>query len=277
MKNLSFDELVQRAKSGETDLSPMDLDRMVARFEERLRVEGAQAAASSGGTGSAAAGANAASGVRKLSPASKALLGGAGIAAVAALIYGSSVTAPTVSPSLADATSVTVTVPDAPRVEVPKVTDQATPAPIVREDAPDVPSRAVANRARKGSNAPNAETHVQAPAPAVDVSPAPSAEAAVAPAAPSVTSKPAPALDASLAQLERAERELRGGNPKAALGTLTEPVVPSLSSRAEALRAVALCQSGQAAKGAAIAQRHLANNPSSPYEKRLTAACGRDL
>lgn len=280
MNNLSFDELVQRAKSSEAELNAMDLNRMVARFEERLRAEGAQAAAQTGNAGSAAAAsASATKGVRQLSPASKALLGGAGLAAVAAFIYGTTVPSTSVAPvpSLADATSVaSVVIPIAPRVETPNAPHEGT-TPAVAADDTHVPLQAAANRARKGSNATRLETRVAATIPVADVSPTPSAEPLpTAPLAP-VTSKPAPALDTSLAQLERAERELRSGNPKAALVTLTEPIVPSLSSRAEALRAVALCQSGQAARGAAMAQRHLANNPSSPYEKRLTAACGHDL
>lgn len=280
MNNLSFDELVQRAKSGETELNATDLDRMVARFEERLRVEGAQAAAKTGSAGSAATtGASATDGVRQMSPANKALLGGAGLAAVAAFIYGTMVpTNVAPAPSVADATSVaSVSVPAAPRVETPNARHEETTPPVAHDDTPSAPVQAAANRVRKGSSATRVETRAAATAPVADVSPTPSAEPLPSAPPASVTSKPAPALDTSLVQLERAERELRSGNPKAALVTLTEPVVPSLSSRAEALRAVALCQSGQVAKGASIAQRHLANNPSSPYEKRLTAACGHGL
>lgn len=277
MNNLSFDELVRRAKSGESGLSATDLDRMVARLEERLRLEGV---AQSGAAGSATASGDAASGTAKWGPGTKALLGGAGLAAVAAFIYGTSVTAPNVPPvaptDVVDAVSAQVDVAPKPHSVVAAM--PTLPAIQGADQAANDTPPAIANRPRKSASSPRAGQTLAAPVAApVEVSPTPEPEPATVSSSPLVTPKPAPALDASLALLERAERELRGGNPGAALSTLAEPVVPSLSSRAEALRAVALCQSGQTAKGVAMAQRHLASNPSSPYQKRLTSACGRDL
>lgn len=301
VQGLTFDELVARAQASEPTLSPSDLDRMVARFETRLRAEGAGHALQPQAHAVGGAGQNASAG--KWSTTTKAMLSGAGLAAVAAFIYGVS-TLPTQAPhdtvtqhthdaERPSEPSASVQVVSQRGVELAQATPDETPGSVeapngsvddeALEDGPVAPARPSTKPKRP---APSAARSVQADAPsksasqATAVSQPHATENASASAGPSITAEPpAPAkptasLDTSLEQLERAERELRSGNPKAALNTLALPVVSSLSSRVEALRAVALCQSGQTAAGRRLGTQHLVRNPRSPYEQRLQRACG---
>ncbi|WP_433934430.1 hypothetical protein AB3662_07720 [Sorangium cellulosum] len=49
-----------------------------------------------------------------------------------------------------------------------------------------------------------------------------------------------------------------------------------LSTEREASRAIALCRSGRAASGRAIAAKLLARSPGSPLATRVRAACGQE-
>lgn len=292
LEGLTFDELVSRAKASETSLSPADLDRMVQRFEARLAEAGAldaQVGPTASGTGAGGQSAIAPTRAGKLGATSKAIWGGVGLSAVAAFIYvtNSDSPAPTVlnAPTAAEYSPVSPSDPVAP-----EAVDNANEAARHGEASPAPEQQAVNEGTDDHSALANGRTPAQRPRTArqtrkalstqVSTPLASTTETAVAveatpPAAPPTTSAPAkPALDTSLAQLERAERELRNGNPSAALTTLAQPVVPSLSSRAEALRAVALCQSGQTAAGRSLGTQHLVRNPRSPYEQRLQRACG---
>lgn len=283
VQGLSFDDLVSRAKSSEPQLSPSALDGMVQRFEARLKLEaGAQSLHSGVADPSAAA-----SRTGKLGAASKALLGGAGIAAVAAFIYGTTVGS-TSAPALLPAqdTEAHVAPPAVPASSLAALSRSSADAPAAEVVANDsAPSVAQTNNGRSKSNLATTTSttrltqvrpRAQAPVASTQVAvlEAPTKQVEEATPQPAPVTKPVPALDTSLAQLERAERELRSGNSSAALGTLALPVVPSLSSRVEALRAVALCQSGQTAAGRRLGTQHLVRNPRSPYEQRLQRACG---
>lgn len=292
----SFEQLVHQAKASETRLSAARLDQMFERLEARLPAPSLPLdqprlnASTSGST----------SGTRlaRLGKTSlgKALLGGAGVLAAAAFMY-SATDDREAPPSLpVDGVVSDVVDLDDKRVapvlgmesEAPSngVNQHATPAGESEngETAGTTPSKSKSStqvRSARGPRRDNSRVSVAQepdPTPVAPQTVEVSSEPKHAEPAP-VSSPPAvkPVLDTSLAQLERAEKALRSGDPGLALTVLAQPVVPSLSSRAEALRAVALCQSGQQGAGVRLAQQHLARNPSSPYEKRLVTACGRDL
>lgn len=289
VQGLSFDELVARAKSSEPELNPTELDSMVQRFEARLKLEGALPVQTPAGNPAAAA-----RHAGRLSATGKAVLGGASVAAVAAFIYGA-----TFGTSRQAAEFAAPHTDEAPRVEQPLPSADSAftnrgsavehpdvvPAPADKNEAlaPNDARQLSGGKARR-TPAPSRHDGARASeptsaVPAVTPKPAVQQSTTDAPIVEPATTEPAavkspPALDASLAQLERAERELRSGNPSAALSTLALPVVASLSSRAEALRAVALCQGGQVAAGRRLATQHLVRNPRSPYEQRLQRACG---
>jgi hypothetical protein len=296
VQGLTFDELVSRAKSSEPQLSPAALDGMAQRFEARLKVEAAMQPLHS-------AAVNPATSAGKLGVVGKALIGGASVAAVAAFIYSTTFggSAAPVNPSVRD--SALPVAESLPVVGTPitnrgsSVAADERVAPVVGGQLDDEAPKANNNgnpRAKSHRVAPSRLTHANdtksaiaatestvAPKPAAADDTAADSTATEQPAIqqpqsapPAVAAKPAPALDTGLAQLERAERELRSGNPSAALTTLALPVVPSLSSRVEALRAVALCQTGQTAAGRRLGTQHLVRNPRSPYEQRLQRACG---
>ncbi|WP_437932435.1 hypothetical protein WMF37_25305 [Sorangium sp. So ce291] len=93
--------------------------------------------------------------------------------------------------------------------------------------------------------------------------------------------KPGPeGLDAEIALLRDAQQALQAGQFAQALSKLDEHAsrFPRgvLSTEREASRAIALCRSGRAAPGKAIAAKLLAQNPGSPLATRVRAACGQE-
>jgi hypothetical protein len=109
--------------------------------------------------------------------------------------------------------------------------------------------------------------------------------AASAPAtpAPSSASPRATGLRSDIQRLSRADAQLRGGRPSAALRLLAAPVVRELREQAAALHAVASCMLAASQAGgeaaAATAEREaramLERFPDSPYEARVRSACDR--
>lgn len=294
----SFEALVERAKASEVPLAPADVDRMFQAL--RARVQLAQQGAD--GAGASPVGQRPASAPPKLSKAGlgKAALGGMGLLAAAALIYNTQRSEP-VPPRTLDAAPTSERAVDVKRaVEAPAgdvhpagtlqieptgatpSTEMGVPVADVARDAVS-PSRAAAHAASP-TRRRIATAERKAPVATSDSTPeinnvAPATSASVEPSSPAVETPVVTndGFDASLERLERAERDLRSGNPTAALRTLAVPVATPLRSRADALRAVALCQAGKQAEGRQLAFRHLGRNPTSPYEKRLQSACGKDL
>ncbi|HTN91693.1 MAG TPA: hypothetical protein VL242_48830, partial [Sorangium sp.] len=93
--------------------------------------------------------------------------------------------------------------------------------------------------------------------------------------------KPGPeGLDAEIALLRDAQQALQAGQFAQALSKLDEHAsrFPRgvLSTEREASRAIALCRSGRAAPGRAIAAKLLAQSPGSPLATRVRAACGQE-
>ncbi len=278
---MTFEQLVQHAKTSDVGLGPADVERLLQRLQTRVQLEGVPLPNTSG-PNTAPPGAPRATRHGKLAKTGlgKSLVGGLGLLAAAALYYNTRTPAsqPDAGTPVVDGAGPTADPSIATTIEAPALRATtslgAEPRDVTRE--PRVDDHPTSNRGvvarRTPARLPTARSTSVAQEPPIATEPI----AKVAPA-PSVSKPPAPTLDSSLQQLERAERELRSGNPSAALTVLAAPVSPSLSSRAEALRAVALCQSGKRAAGTKLAQQHLGRNPSSPYEKRLQSACDKDL
>jgi hypothetical protein len=293
----SFEALVERAKASDVPLAPADVDRMFHALQARLQL----APQGVDGAGASPVGQRPASAPPKLSKAGlgKAALGGMGLLAAAALIYNTQRAQPVpprtldAAPTLEGAVDVeraveapagdahpTGTLPIEPTGATPS-TEVGVPVADVAHDAVS-PSRAAAHAAsptRRRIATAERKAPVATSESKPEINLAPATSASVEPSSPTVD-KPVvtnDGFDASLERLERAERDLRSGNPTAALRTLAVPVATPLRSRADALRAVALCQAGKQAEGRQLALRHLGRNPSSPYEKRLQSACGKDL
>lgn len=287
---MKFEELVQSAKVSETPLSAHDLERMLKALQARVAVD---PQLSSLGTTPPDLDAPR----PRFTKASVAgSLGGLGLLAALALTYAtqSDIAKPDgETTSLLQENEEGAPLSEPPHLDAQRGTtalgddssrvNNATPAsdPPAEQTTSLNPTaeRQTTRKATANSRALRTSTPVTLDTSAIPA-PAASAPAAPAPTVPTtrVVDAPraptAPSLDASLTRLEQAERELRSGQPSEALITLAIPVTPSLSSRAEALRAVALCQSGNKAAGAQLAQAHLTRNPRSPYAKRLSAACG---
>lgn len=310
----SFELLVERAKASEVPLAPADVDRMFQALQARVQLT--QQDAHEVGTDPARQVSASAPSKWSRATLGKAALGGMGLLAAAALVYNTqratdsarpipNVAAPVEQRPLDVALPVDLDhkLDGARAAEAPQgAAVEAAPHPAEASKTgvttpPNDASRAsttqktsaarrrLTSAERKGSaasplSAPAVnDTSVDNPAVHNAAVSAPATSARVEPSSPGVNPKVArdDGFDASLERLERAERDLRGGNPKAALSLLSEPVVTPLRSRADALRAVALCQSGRRTEGRQLALRHLGRNPQSPYEKRLHSACGNDL
>lgn len=311
----SFEMLVERAKASEVPLARADVDRMFQALQARVQLT--QQDAHEVGTDPARQESASAPSKWSRATLGKAALGGMGLLAAAALVYNTqratdaarpipNVAAPVEQRPLDVALPVDLDhkLDGARAAEAPQgAAVEAAPHPAEASKTgvttpPNDASRAssatqktsaarrrLTSAERKGSaasplSAPAVnDTSVDNPAVHNAAVSAPATSARVEPSSPGVNPKVArdDGFDASLERLERAERDLRGGNPKAALSLLSEPVVTPLRSRADALRAVALCQSGRRTEGRQLALRHLGRNPQSPYEKRLHSACGNDL
>lgn len=285
---MNFEELVARAKASETPLSAHDLERMLTSLQARVAADPQLSAPDA----SPPPALDAPPAPRFTMASIAGSLGGLGVLAALMLTYGTQSNTQERNPN-----SLNTEAPQQLELErgTPAHEDSApkletTPSPAHHNQPSSLNSAYERQTARK-STATNSATNsvtnsrvalrTSTPLAATDVAsaPTPTAPAATAPleSAPAVSAPraaTAPTLDASLARLERAERELRSGQAADALVTLAIPVAPSLTSRAQALRAVALCQSGNKHAGLELAQAHLSRNPRSPYAKRLGAACG---
>ncbi|WP_434046097.1 MULTISPECIES: hypothetical protein [Sorangium] len=186
--------------------------------------------------------------------------------------------------------------PDAPRAQeaariadpMPRASHAAAPSDASRA-RDDAPPAAEASASAGAGAAVSAEANDPASngAPARTSAAPATAAAARAPA----TRRPAPAataaarpgsvgLDAEIALLRDAQQALQAGQFAQALSKLDEHAsrYPRgvLSTEREASRAIALCRSGRAASGRAIAAKLLARSPGSPLATRVRAACGQE-
>ncbi|WP_438011688.1 hypothetical protein WME89_25455 [Sorangium sp. So ce321] len=187
-------------------------------------------------------------------------------------------------PSAPEAARIAATAPRSPQAAA---LADGTPAP-ARPSAPAGASAPAEASAPAGGSAPADGT----PAPAGASAPAgfsaapPAADGAArkpAPRTPTATAagKPGPeGLDAEIALLRDAQQALQAGQFAQALSKLDEHAsrFPRgvLSTEREASRAIALCRSGRAAPGRAIAAKLLAQSPGSPLATRVRAACGQE-
>ncbi|AUX40325.1 hypothetical protein SOCE26_017250 [Sorangium cellulosum] len=184
--------------------------------------------------------------------------------------------------------------PEAPRaVEAARIVDPAPRTPHAGASSDGAPPAAEASDpARDGASA-EASDPARDGASAGTIDPAePSATPAAASAKRAPASRPAPpaaaaaarpgggGLDAEIALLRDAQQALQAGQFAQALSKLNEHAsrYPRgvLSTEREASRAIALCRSGSAASGRAIAAKLLAQSPGSPLATRVRAACGQE-
>ncbi|WP_437816244.1 hypothetical protein [Sorangium sp. So ce1078] len=200
--------------------------------------------------------------------------------------------------------------PEAPRAleaariadQIPRTPHAAAPSGAPSDTAPppaEASASAEAGASAEASASAEANDPARASAPARAGAPAEAsapAGASAAPAAGSATrapaSRPPPpgagaaagpgseGLDAEIALLRDAQQALQAGQFAQALAKLNEHAsrYPRgvLSTEREASRAIALCRSGRAASGRAIAARLLARSPGSPLATRVRAACGQE-
>ncbi|AUX29798.1 MULTISPECIES: hypothetical protein [Sorangium] len=220
-----------------------------------------------------------------------------GLATGAALYHPASGEAP--APHAAEAPRLAGLAPRAPHASSPSGApgDEAPPpaeASASAEESASAESRAAAQAsASAGANAPPpASDAAQASAApgagaAAQASAAPAATVASrapasrAPAPGTAAARPgAEGLDAEIALLRDAQQALQAGQFAQALSKLNEhgSRYPRgvLSTEREASRAIALCRSGRAAAGRAIAAKLLAQSPGSPLATRVRAACGQE-
>ncbi|MCA9623755.1 MAG: hypothetical protein KC731_32255 [Myxococcales bacterium] len=123
------------------------------------------------------------------------------------------------------------------------------------------------------------KSDVEAPVSDAPVSGVP-VPAAVDPLPPSDAKPPEPsrrALAEETALLQRAQAELRAGNPEAALALLEEHrgrhALGAMSEEREAARILALCAAGRRDEARAAAADFLAAHPKSPHRARVLSAC----
>jgi hypothetical protein len=274
---MNFEELVERAKASETPLGAHDLERMLKNLQARAAVD--PQLSSLGASPSPVLDAPPPPRLTKAGIAGS--LGGLGLLAALAVTYG---TEGDVEKSNPETVTLVEVNDEVSRLNEPEAVDSPVPGTRRETSALDdtKPTNETTPAAKRAPERPplrkptatNSRVAPKTSAPVESDTNTASAAPSPQPSASTPRPAPAPTLDASLERLERAERELRNGQPADALVTLAIPVTPSLSSRAEALRAVALCQSGQKAAGTELARAHLTRNPRSPYAKRLNAACG---
>ncbi|WP_437726229.1 hypothetical protein [Sorangium sp. So ce861] len=246
----------------------------------------ASAAAAAHTVGSAAAGA---AGAAVAKGAAVTLLGAplkiglatlvVGLATGAALYLPASGEAP--APHAAEAPRLAGLAPRAPHAEAPSGAPGDEAPPQVEASAPSEESASAASRAAaQASAAPAASAPAQAgAAPAAAVASRGPAARATAPG--TAAARPgAEGLDAEIALLRDAQQALQAGQFAQALSKLNEhgSRYPRgvLSTEREASRAIALCRSGRAAAGRAIAAKLLAQSPGSPLATRVRAACGQE-
>lgn len=160
--------------------------------------------------------------------------------------------------------------------EAPRAAHAAAPSSAPSDETP-APAEASASTKADASEKPGAPAEPSAAPP----------EAAAARATASRTPRAAAAarqgsegLDAEIALLRDAQQALQAGQFAQALSKLDEHAsrYPRgvLSTEREASRAIALCRSGRAPSGRAIAARLLAKSPGSPLATRVRAACGQE-
>ncbi|WP_437678830.1 hypothetical protein [Sorangium sp. So ce131] len=160
--------------------------------------------------------------------------------------------------------------PEAPRAqEAARIATPVPRTPHAGASSDDAPPAAEASAPAEPSATPAAASSKRAPA----SRPAPAAAAAAA--------RPGGGgLDAEIALLRDAQQALQAGQFAQALSKLNEHAsrYPRgvLSTEREASRAIALCRSGRAASGKAIAAKLLAQSPGSPLATRVRAACGQE-
>lgn len=85
-------------------------------------------------------------------------------------------------------------------------------------------------------------------------------------------------LEGEIHLLERADADLRRGDPRAALVRLAEHAAKypagALREEREGVHVVALCRAGRESEGKAAAEQFLARAPRSALATRIRAACG---
>ncbi|WP_437969365.1 hypothetical protein WMF04_08730 [Sorangium sp. So ce260] len=205
------------------------------------------------------------------------------------------------APRALEAARIADQVPRTPHAAAPSGAPSDTaPPPAEAGASAEADAAAEANEPARAAASAEASAPASAPASAEASAPARAGASAVrasaAPAAGSATrapaSRPPPpgagaaagpgseGLDAEIALLRDAQQALQAGQFAQALAKLNEHAsrYPRgvLSTEREASRAIALCRSGRAASGRAIAARLLARSPGSPLATRVRAACGQE-
>ncbi|WP_438042253.1 hypothetical protein [Sorangium sp. So ce128] len=160
--------------------------------------------------------------------------------------------------------------------EAPRAAHAAAPSSAPSDGTP---ASAEASASSKG-DAPEASGAPADPSAAPPAAAAARATASRTPRAAAAAKQGSEGLDAEIALLRDAQQALQAGQFAQALSKLDEHAsrYPRgvLSTEREASRAIALCRSGRAPSGRAIAARLLAKSPGSPLATRVRAACGQE-
>ena len=162
-------------------------------------------------------------------------------------------------------------VPALRRAEAPSVETASAPIPQVRvSDLPRAPGVPASHT--PSSRAAPASSNGTAPVPAPVATALPTPDPVAAPTA------AASGGEDDIELLATAHRALAAGDPERALALIDEHRArfprSVLTAERDATKAIALCQSGRAAAGAAAALSFLRDHPGSAFEARLRSVCG---